>query len=356
MKIMFKTCIAALVSLSIMQSVFATENAFYILRNDSSERITPYAITLTDLTEHTKKIQLVIAQAYHIDQHGVVTGSIDQQTIDFAKAHNIKLMVLITNSLFDNKRAHQLLTDKTAEKKAIHSILDLCTTNHFYGVQFDFEGIKKENKDLLTAFFKEAADTLHQQGFKISFAVVPNVKESERTSQFLIRKDNNWSGVYDLKALGDFGDFITLMSYDQHSNGTTPGPFEGNPWAEATLQNTLQYVPADKVSLGVPTYSSHWKTSSDIKNIAAKISVHITAMPYKDIDPLIKKYNAKLQWDDNNKNYYAIFEHHFLNEYVFVEDESALKAKMKLINKYKLRGISLFDLGNEDPGIWNVIR
>lgn len=334
---------------------FATENAFYILRDHSSNRLTPYSASYADLTQQTKKIQLLIGQAYHIDQYGVVTGSIDQETVDFAKTHGIKLMVLVTNSLFDNERAHKLLSNDTAKKKAIQSILDLCIANHYYGVQFDFEGIKIVDRDLLTQFFKEATDALHQHGFKVSFAVIPTVSAAERTSEFLIRKYRNWSGVYDLKALGEMGEFVTLMAYDQHASGTTPGPLAGYAFDEALLQNTLQYIPSQKISLGIPSYSSYWKTSNDPNNLAAKISMSLNVIPYKDMHDLLTKSHAKLLWDSTDENYYAILEKHYLHEYAFVEDKSAFKAKMSLVKKYKLRGISLFDLGNEDPDIWKVM-
>lgn len=333
----------------------ATENACYMLRSNSSERITPYATAFTDITQHAKHIQLLIAQAYHIDQHGIVTGSIDATTVDFAKTHGIKLMIMVTNSLFDNARAHLFLSNNAAEQKALQSILELCATNHYDGVQFDFEGINIADKDLLTTFFKTAATLLHQHGLKVSFAVIPTVADNLRTSQFLIRKYNNWSGVYDLKTLGEISDFVTLMSYDQHSSGTTPGSFAGIPWVEATLQNTLQYIPPQKISLGIPTYSSYWKTSNDLSHPDTKISVTLTALPYSEVTLLLNKNHANIIWDNNNKNYFAIFDNHFLNTYLFIEDKRAFKAKMQLVKKYQLRGISLFDIGNEDPGVWDII-
>lgn len=333
----------------------ALENAFYLLRSNSDERITPYSTAMADLKQNAQKIQILIPQAYHVDQHGNVTGSIDADTIQAAQKNNIKIMMMVTNSLYDDDRARELLSNETAMKKAIQSIVDLCTQNKFYGVQFDFEGIKVENKEKLTAFFKMATDALHAHGFKVSFAVIPNVSEKLRTSEYLVRKYNNWSGVYDLKALSGFGDFITLMAYDQHSDGTTPGPYAGNVWLDASIQNCLQYMSANKLSLGVPSYSSVWKTSSAISNLTAKIRMRAAALPYDHTMKVIKDNAAKLKWDEIEKNYYAMFPINFLTEYVFLEDKNAFKEKMKLVKKYKLHGISLFDLGNEDPGIWKQL-
>lgn len=39
----------------------------------------------------------------------------------------------------------------------------------------------------------------------------------------------NWRGAYDLKALAQSVDLICLMTYDQHTRWTAPGPVAGRP-------------------------------------------------------------------------------------------------------------------------------
>ena len=60
-------------------------------------------------------------------------------------------------------------------------------------------------------------------------------------------------------------------------------------------------------------------------------------------------------WDDNNKGNYAIFQRHFMNEYLFVEDARSFQAKVGLARKYHLRGMSVFALGFEDPAMWESV-
>ena len=43
-------------------------------------------------------------------------------------------------------------------------------------------------------------------------------------------------------------------------------------------------------------------------------------------------------------------------EYLFIEDKESLKPKLDVFKKYKLRGISVWVLGNEDPGFWTVLK
>ncbi len=79
------------------------------------------------------------------------------------------------------------------------------------------------------------------------------------------------------------------------------------------------------------------------------------ALSYAQVNYLLHKYNIQLQWDAKNYNHYAIFEHNWLNEYLFLEDAASFQAKLELVKKYHLRGISVFTLGDEDPKIWNEL-
>jgi spore germination protein YaaH len=45
---------------------------------------------------------------------------------------------------------------------------------------------------------------------------------------------------------------------------------------------------------------------------------------------------------------------HGVNKYLFIENAKSFSAKYALAIQYQLYGISVFRIGIEDPGIWNV--
>lgn len=327
-------------------TTFSMENAFYILRKISKNQTTTTSSAMTSLNQHYSKINILISQAYYIDAKGNLKGAVDQSVLDFAKKNNIKVLILVTNAGFNRKVAHLFLKNKKAQTKMIETLLQLCQKNHFDGVQLDFEAISLMDKNALTQFGTQLANCFHHNKLLVSFAVIPLVTNDIHLSLFLKRKYENWGGAYDLSALGKIGDFITLMSYDQHESGTTPGPYAGLPWVEATIQYALKFIPAEKISLGIPVYSSYWKTNT---------SVNVFDLTSNQVNAVIKKHKMSLTWDNFNKVNYAVFLNHWLNEYLFVEDARSFKEKILLVKKYHLRGISVFDLGIEDPGIWEEL-
>lgn len=353
MHLIKKVISVLILSICTCSSSFAIENVFYILRSNSPAQITEMKNSIASLKTHAKSIDILISQAYQIDKNGLMWGFVDRDVMDLAKQHSIKLMAMITNASFDKEKTHAFLSDTAAQKRALDSILDACKKNHYYGIQLDFEMIALEDKEALTHFYKAAADLLHKNKYAVSFAVAPVVEDSIMSSDFQKRIYENWEGAYDLSELGKLADFLTVMVYNQHGDGTTPGPTASIGWTEAAIKNVLQYASPEKISLGMPAYSAYWYTARSTES--KKITQHLAGISYDEVDYILKKNNAKLHWDETNKFNFAIFEHNWLNEYLYVEDAQSFKAKMNLVKKYNLSGISVFYIGIEDPKIWALI-
>ncbi len=327
---------------------YASENIFYVLRQTTPD-------IMTNLKNHSPVINIIISQAYQVDPQGKVWGSVNPDLANFAKAHALKVMIMVTNAAFDNEKVHQFLKNSSAGQRAIKAIVKECQQNHYAGVQFDFESIALKDRAALTHFLQSAATELHHQGFLVSFAVAPVLNNNPQQSAFLKRSYEVWEGAYDVKALGKSSDFLTLMTYNQHTDGTTPGSTASYAWVEQAIKYALQSVPAKKISLGIATYSSYWYTGQE-GNASHKIAMRMDEIPYNTVQKLLQKNQAHLQWDNIDKVHYAAYEHHWLKEYIFVEDAKSFQTKLNLVKKYNLRGISVFRLGIEDPNMWKILQ
>lgn len=337
---------AMLFFLFYISTCFSMENVVYLIRSD------PAINSITALIQSGHSIPIIISQAYRIDQKGRLLGDINPLLFTFAYSHHIKFMPLITNKGFDKNIAHQFLTSTTAQQNALASILAICKKNHFYGVQFDFESIPVKDKKILTHFYEVAAAFLHKNNFQVSFAIMPVVSDGPFRTDFQKAQYDNFSGAFDLKALGSSADFVTLMAYDQHIGKVTPGPIAGLPWVEKVIQHTLKSIPAHKISLGIPVYSGFWYTGRN--PISKSISIQNNAVEYSLVKRLMTKYQLHLNWDSYNKVNYAMYDYDWLNKYLFIENAKSFAAKLALVKKYQLRGISIFRLGAEDPAIWRI--
>lgn len=340
-----------LIFLSTNVSTAAMEKIFY-LTNDSIGNQYLSDKKLEFISKHSKDINILAPQNYELNARGDVWGSLDPGLLQLAKASNVRIMPLILNSGFDQEIFHNFIHDDKAQAHAIDQMIKLSQNNNFYGWQFDFENISSQDRDAYTQFIKHTAEKFHQNKLQLSVAVVPRASEVTITDYDRWVFDN-WSGGYDYRAIGQYADFITLMSYDNHTSLTTPGPIAPYNWVEKTLKLVLEVVPANKISLGLPAYSGYFFTGK-ITATPEKLSYRSKELQvsYKNIASLINKYSANVIWNSDWQSSYAIYTNDDKLEYLFIEDATSFRAKLVLIQKYHLRGFSIWKLGLEDPAIW----
>ncbi|MCD6039597.1 MAG: ydhD [Gammaproteobacteria bacterium] len=349
--------IAILLLLVYLSNAYAAhlERLFYLTADIADSSLSKEQ--LQQIKSHAKSIDILAPQIYQLDENGIIWGYLDPRVLTFSRENKIKIMPLITNSDFNQEKLHQFLQNTGAQERAIVEMVSLCKQYHFYGLQFDFENIHLNDKDAFSHFFQAAADRLHHNGFILSVAIIPHPTEvlNSTYDRWLFE---NWSGAYDYSLLGQNADFISLMSYDKHTSLTTPGPISASNWVEETIKNLLKVVPAEKISLGIPTYSGYWYTGESGQLIPEKYSYRskITQISYSKVLSLLNEFQLTLLWQNQWKSSYVMYANHYKNEYLFVEDAKSFRAKLDLARHYQLRGISVWKLGLEDPEIWKVIH
>ncbi len=323
---------------------YKSENVFYLVGSSESYQ---------SFVQHADEISIICPDVYQIDSVGVITGEVDRRILELAQKKGIKVMPLFAS--FDQKGIHALLTNEAARKEAIRLMLFYAREFHFYGWQFDIENIFFTDKDAYTSFYKQTADSLHKYGFAISSAVVKSDQPAPESANpayhhFLYE---NWRGAFDIPAIAAVSDFISIMTYDQHTAYTPPGPVAGLPWMKKIVAYLLNSgIPANKISLGIPNYSDYWyptvtnrgpgSTRDEISYAAAK--------------DLLDRYQAVPEWMEDQQVFFTHWETGGIFNWLFIEDARSFLPKFKLAADNHLRGISVWVLGSEDPAIWNVLK
>lgn len=319
------------------------EKLFYVIDNEKC---------FESFKANIGSIDIVGPQAYKFDANGILWGGVDKRVLDLSSQHHVRVMPLLVNAGFDQPAFHTLLTDSSARMRAIASMIRICRENQYFGLQFDFENIHIRDRDLYTDFYRQAAKALHAAGFAISIAVVPRVSENPGPTEYHKWIYEYWRGAYDYKALGEIGDFISLMTYDQHTHRTTPGPVAGLRWMEAVIRFVLPVVPAAKISLGIPFYSYRWQPAYQNN----QPHVWGRSLDYQEARGLADRFGGQWQWDSQDKVSFTYYLNDYINEFLFLEDARSFEAKYELVKKYGFRGISVWRLGHEDPGVWDQLR
>jgi len=305
---------------------------------------------------HADKIDILVPAWYSVDGNGLVWGGPNPEVLKTAAAHHIPVMPIV--ALMTQPDLHRLFTTPAAKAAFIASLLSECRKNGFTGFQIDFENVNWTDRDLLSTFVAETAASLHRENLLLSIATVPNAPGFPGKSNYAHWLYANWRGAYDLKALSQSVDLICLMTYDQNTRWTTPGPVAGYPWTVDNLDYALQFVPKEKLSLGIPLYGYHWFAGEPFKLDPAKDDRPNPTAEYigqQDIDQYIAAYHPHLEWDPADRTAWFYFYKEDFREWVFYTDKRGFQERLNLVRDRALQGFCSWVLGAEDPEIWSLL-
>ena len=309
---------------------------------------------------HSGKVGLLVPTWYSVDANGLVNGGPNPLVLEVAQKQHLPVMPIITAAGKDP--FHMLLGNSTAQKAMIAALIRESKDNGYTGFQFDFEDISWTDRDALSALVKATADALHAEGLKLSIATVPNAPGYPGKGGFAKWIYEDWRGAYDLAAIGQSVDLVCLMTYDQNTRWTAPGPVAGWDWTIQNLDYALKFVPKEKLSLGIPVYGYHWYAGAPQRRedpVTKKMVEHPNAtadyISGENALLLAKEYKGIVQWDADDRTAWFYINRDQMREWVFFTDKRTFEERYKLTQQRGIEGFCSWVLGEEDPSIWEVL-
>lgn len=263
---------------------------------------------------------------------------LDKGSKEYVKKYNdlgYEIWALVDND-FNPELTHEILSKSSLRENLINSLLKIYIDYGFQGINLDFENVHLKTKDYLTQFVRELYPVFREAGITVSMDVT-GMSTSE-----------NWSLFYDRKRLSETVDYMILMAYDQHwASSPVPGSVAQYTWVEKSILGVLEYIPNNKLILGVPFYTRLWlekegKTSSK-------------AISMDTANKFINENNVKLIWDEKSLQYYGEVEREDTLYKIWLENAKSLEMKASLIHKYSLAGIASWRKGFETEDIWDSL-
>jgi spore germination protein YaaH len=322
------------------------ERLFYYVDREDAYR---------SLVAHIGQITVLGPQSYTVDSLGTLFGGVDARVLKLANEHHVKVMPLFVNEGFNQAALHRLLADEAAQRRSIDAMVETCRRHGYWGIQFDVENINELDRDRFTKWFTDAAAALHAAGFAIPIAVVHRTDEAAGPTAYHRFLQESWRGGYDVAALGRAADFISVMSYDQHTRRTPPGPVAGVTWVRDNIDYFLRHVPPQKLSLGIPLYGDHWFARAD-PTIPEQVRSWSETVTWRWGTHLAERANAPIRWEENDQVPFAYYANGGVYEWLFLENARSFEGKLRLMQEKKLRGFSAWVLGLEDEEIWQKLK
>ena len=296
------------------------------------------------LFAHLNQIDVLSPAWYDANADGSITGYARRDVIDAAHANGVAIIPLVVNKDVDPGVGHAIISDPARRAALARNLVAEAKAYGYAGFQLDFEQIPWTDRDLLTALVDDCAAAFHAAGLNLSIAVIPRLPADSSAVGALLDYFHQWSGAYDFAALARSADFLSVLTYDEHNGVTPAGAVSGTPWMRQALEFSLQGVPPEKATLGLPTYYHDWT------GVGA-----LTSSSYADAMSLSQQFGATPAFDPTEEEVHFGYDAYGVHHELWIESTDTLRRKLPLMYEYGLKGISVWRLGFEDPSFWSLI-
>lgn len=201
------------------------------------------------------------------------------------------------------------------------------------GINLDFENMNSKTTPHFVQFVREMALACHENNLVLS---VDNYVPTEYTAH------------YNRSEQAKFADYIIIMGYDEHYQGSEVGSVASVSWMSQGIADTIAAVGDSKrVINAIPFYTRVWKTTGG--------TVDSEAVTMQTANEFVAKYGIDLNWDDAADQNYGEATIGDTIYQVWMEDEDSVRVRLNVMKTYELAGVASWKVGQETPNIWNAI-
>jgi spore germination protein YaaH len=272
----------------------------------------------------------------NIDASGNITNDHDWPAAGLINtAHANGVRVVLTAILFNSDDLDALLSNPARRSNLVNNLLNSVQAAGADGVNIDFEGVRGGQRDNLTAFMTELANTFH------------NTIPGSFITIFTPAVD--WNSAFDYNALAQVTDGLVIQGYDYHwGGGPTAGPnapLTGTRWGFFNVTWTVNdYLSktngnAEKLIQTVPFYGFEWPTMDD--GLESQTTGPGTAIFYSVAYPNAQTYGRL--WDAESQTPWYKYNDGSWHQ-GWYDDSLSLALKFEFIKSKNLKGTGIWAL------------
>lgn len=311
---------------------------------------------LSDMIKNAKGLNVISPTWFSVsDSKGEVSsiGSADY----VKKAHSAGLDVwgLVSDFETDGNGDYYIKTvvnNTKARQKMVSNIMKYASLYDLDGINVDFEYINVSEGAGYLQFLRELSIECRKKGIVLS---IDNYQPSA------------WTEFYDRNQQGRLADYVVVMNYDEHTaSSNEAGSVSSLTFTEEGLKNTIDEVgDASRVINGMPFYTRIWtETPEDESDGNGKLiedaanGNYVLSTKAVSMDAAKEAYTeagATPIYNEETGQNYVVYEKGSSTYMIWIEDETSIKARLDLMNKYEIAGAGYWKLGLESDDIWNTI-
>ena len=252
------------------------------------------------------------------------------------RAHEMGLEVwaLVGNVDSVDVDLYTVLSKTSNRRRLILQLLAAVREYNLDGLNIDFENVSLDAGEPFIQFIRELSIPCRKYGIVLS---VDNYVPMNHTDH------------YDRAEQGVVADYVIIMGYDEHYNGSDEAVSVASiNFVESGIKNTVAEVPKEKVINALPFYTRIWETGAD--------GISSQAVGMEMAQTYVSDHGIATRWDEVTCQNYGEFQDGDRLCQVWLEDAESITVKLNIMEKYEIAGVAAWRLGFETADIWDVIE
>lgn len=307
--------------------------------------------TISDLLSETKGVNVVSPTWFYLnDNDGNLTCLASSDYVSYCHQNGVEVWALISNLENKDVDSTEVLTHTSKRQYLVNQIISYAIQYDFDGVNIDFEALSSDVEDSFAQFIRELSLKCANNGITLS---VDNYAPTAS------------SAFYNRSEQAAFADYICIMAYDEHYNGSDEGSVASIGFVEDAVTNTIaENVPAEQIILGMPFYARVWAETPKTEEVSeleqasddyVSYDLSSRAIGMTEQANLISANGATTTWLEECGQNYAEYMNGDITYKIWLEDAQSLELKLQVMQNYQVAGAAFWKYGLETPQIWDTI-
>jgi len=291
------------------------------------------------LVESAEEIDMISPSWWRVLPNGTMTDEhwyldvTPNEVFDFCRSNGIEIHPLVSNYAehFSPELISEIINNETCVLNFIDSANYLLELYNCTGINLDFEGVPSEDREVFNDFLRDVKENLDSYIISID---VP-AKSADWTT--------GWGGAFNYQIIGEIVDYIMIMTYDYHYDGSSPGQISPISWIKRVLSYATKTIPYEKIYCGIPLYGYNWPDNGESASSAGYSYFRDLADNY-DIEPD--------RYSDSKELYFTYTDESDITWFAVFQDHISTQEKENAIDKYPIGGYCYWYIGIGDPMYW----
>jgi len=282
---------------------------------------------------------------YGFREDGSLIEADDRELVQLANSYGVKALLLIStlqeDGTFNNRLSQLLFADTAVQDRLINELITVMKEKGYSGLEVDFEFIPREDAAGYVSFLTRLKQALSAEGFPLFVALAPKTSADQPG---LLYEGHDYAGI------GAIADYVILMTYEWGYQYGPPGAVAPIPNVERVVMYAVSEIPNEKILLGVPNYGYDWPLPF-VQGETRADGIGIVEAVEK-----AGEVGVPIQFDNTAKAPFYPYEAEGIEHIVWFENATSVEERLKLVEKYSLAGISIWQIMRYFPQLYRVLN